>query len=152
MTFRSVRVVDPTGRCHVLNVSSSADELKRRLPSPFSTNPDDFYFVEPNTDDASVLHLVPKVSGGAKKRKKKQYSTPKKTKHKHKKVKLAVLKYYEVKDGKVVRLRRECTSASCGAGVFMANHFDRQYCGKCTLTYMLDTGKAISGKKETSEA
>ena len=35
--------------------------------------------------------------GGAKKRKKKNYTTPKKIKHKHRKVKLAVLKYYKVR-------------------------------------------------------
>ena len=51
-------------------------------------------------------------------------------------VKLAVLKYYKIDDnGKITRLRRECPSESCGAGVFMAQHFDRQYCGKCCLTY-----------------
>jgi ribosomal protein S27AE len=33
-------------------------------------------------------------------------------------------------------LRRECPNENCGAGVFMANHFDRQYCGKCSLTYV----------------
>ena len=26
----------------------------------------------------------------------------------------------------------------CGAGVFMANHFDRHYCGKCGLTYVYE--------------
>lgn len=72
----------------------------------------------------------------AKKRKKKNYTTPKKIKHKKKKVKLAVLKYYKVDgNGKISRLRRECSNESCGAGVFMANHFNRQYCGKCGLTY-----------------
>lgn len=45
----------------------------------------------------STLHLVLRLRGGAKKRKKKNYTTPKKQKHKHKKVKLAVLKYYKVK-------------------------------------------------------
>ena len=46
----------------------------------------------------------------------------------HKKVKLAVLKYYKVDgDGKITRLRRECPADTCGAGVFMASHFDRQY-------------------------
>lgn len=44
----------------------------------------------------STLHLVLRLRGGAKKRKKKNYTTPKKIKHKHKKVKLAVLKYYKV--------------------------------------------------------
>lgn len=70
------------------------------------------------------------TSGGAKKKKKKVYTKPKKIKHKHRKVKLAVLKYYKVdENGKVSRLRRECPSKQCGAGVFMAQHKDRQYCG-----------------------
>ena len=52
-------------------------------------------------------------------------------------VKLAVLKYYKVDDsGKIQRLRRECPGPECGAGIFMAAHFDRQYCGKCGLTYV----------------
>lgn len=50
-----------------------------------------------------------RLRGGAKKRKKKVYTTPKKIKHKRKKTKLAVLKYYKVDgDGKIERLRREC--------------------------------------------
>ncbi|KAJ6307399.1 hypothetical protein OIU76_017235 [Salix suchowensis] len=53
------------------------------------------------------------------------------------KVKLAVLQFYKVDDsGKVQRLRKECPNAECGAGTFMANHFDRHYCGKCGLTYV----------------
>ena len=80
-----------------------------------------------------------RLRGGAKKRKKKNYTTPKKIKHKHRKVKLAVLKYYKVDDnGKINRLRRECPAEECGAGVFMAAHFDRQYCGKCGLTYVFN--------------
>ncbi|KAJ6428134.1 hypothetical protein OIU84_023536 [Salix udensis] len=64
-----------------------------------------------------------------KKRKKKTYTKPKKIKHKKKKVKLAVLQFYKVDDsGKVQRLRKECPNAECGAGTFMANHFDRHYC------------------------
>ena len=44
---------------------------------------------------------------------------------------------FQVDDnGKIHRLRRECPSEECGAGIFMAAHFDRQYCGKCGLTYM----------------
>ena len=40
------------------------------------------------------------------------YTTPKKIKHKRKKTKLAVLKYYKVDgDGKIERLRRECPTA-----------------------------------------
>jgi len=92
-----------------------------------------------NIQKESTLHLVLRLRGGAKKRKKKNYTTPKKIKHKHRKVKLAVLKYYKVDDnGKINRLRRECPAEECGAGVFMAAHFDRQYCGKCGLTYVFN--------------
>lgn len=99
-----------------------------------------------------------RLRGGAKKRKKKVYTTPKKIKHKRKKTKLAVLKYYKVDaDGKIERLRRECPtpevnslralsreidanrSVQCGAGVFMAAMHNRQYCGKCHLTYVFDS-------------
>jgi ubiquitin-small subunit ribosomal protein S27Ae len=56
-------------------------------------------------------------------------------------VKLHVLKYYKVDgNGKITRLRKVCPSPQCGPGVFMASHFDRQYCGKCGLTYMMEKG------------
>lgn len=51
---------------------------------------------------------------------------------------MAVLKYYKVdSDGKIKRLRRECPSPECGAGIFMSLHSNRQYCGKCGLTYLV---------------
>ncbi|XP_034859058.1 ubiquitin-ribosomal protein eS31 fusion protein-like [Mirounga angustirostris] len=88
-----------------------------------------------NIQKESTLHLVLRLRDGAKKRKK-SYTTPKKNKHKRKKVKLAVLKYYKVNEnGKISRLHWECPSDECGAGVFMASYFDRHYCGKCCLTY-----------------
>ncbi|GAA5895612.1 uncharacterized protein JCM6883_001562 [Sporobolomyces salmoneus] len=91
----------------------------------------------------STLDLSLRLLGGGKKRKKKTYTTPKKIKHKRKPIKMAILKYYRVdSDGKIKRLRRECPAECCGAGVFMANHKDRQYCGKCGLTYVLGENKA----------
>jgi small subunit ribosomal protein S27Ae len=95
-----------------------------------------------NIQKESTLHLVLRLRGGAKKRKKKVYTTPKKIKHKRKKTKLAVLKYYKVDgDGKIERLRRECPSETCGAGIFMAAMHNRQYCGRCHLTYVFDDPK-----------
>jgi small subunit ribosomal protein S27Ae len=118
-----------------------------------------------NIQKESTLHLVLRLRGGGKKRKKKVYTTPKKIKHKHKKTKLAILKYYKVDgDGKIERLRRECPAPEvcfthvarhsqvpgssdanillqCGAGVFMAAMHNRQYCGKCHLTYVFDEAK-----------
>merc|ERR1712003_446914 len=83
----------------------------------------------------STIQIVAPVLGGGRKRKKKVYTTPKKIKHKRTKVKLATLKLYKVDDvGKLERKRKECPAAICGPGVFMANHKDRQYCGKCGLT------------------
>jgi ubiquitin-small subunit ribosomal protein S27Ae len=99
---------------------------------------------------------VLRLRGGAKKRKKKVYTKPKKIKHKRKKVVLAVLRYYQVSgvrapvvflrmeltcmvmgqvddnSGKVKRLRKDCPT--CGAGVRMAVHVDRYHCGQCKLT------------------
>lgn len=88
--------------------------------------------------DDSTLEAHFRLLGGGKKRKKKTYSKPKKVKHKHKNIKLRMLKVYKVDDsGKVQRLRRQCPK--CGPGVFMATHFDRVYCGKCGLTYLYET-------------
>ena len=92
-----------------------------------------------NIQKESTLHLVLRLRGGAKRRKKKVHTEPKKIKHRKKKVQLAVLRYYKVdEDGKITRLRKECTAEMCGAGVFMARHFDRHYCGKCGLTFVID--------------
>ncbi|XP_004629973.1 ubiquitin-40S ribosomal protein S27a-like [Octodon degus] len=88
-----------------------------------------------NIQRESSLHLVLRLCGGAKKRKN-SYTTAKKNKHKRKKVKSAVLKYYKVdENGKVNHLRRERPADECGVGVSMTSHFDRHYCGKCCLTY-----------------
>merc|ERR1712113_627776 len=92
--------------------------------------------------DGSTLFLSSELDGGVKKRKKKTYTKPKKIKHKRKKVKLAVLKFYKVDSSdKVSRLRRECPHELCGPGVFMAMHFNRYYCGKCHLTYLIKKGE-----------
>jgi len=57
-----------------------------------------------------------------------------------------VLKFFKVDDGgKVERLRQTCPQ--CGPGTFMAKHFDRVYCGKCHVTYMVEGGAAAAGGK-----
>ena len=100
-----------------------------------------------NIQKESTLHLVLRLRGGGKKRKKKVYTKPKRVPHVHKKVKLAFLKMYKVDDaGKITRLRKECPAPECGGGVFMANHFDRHYCGRCGKTYFFD-GHTVAAKK-----
>eukprot|EP00470_Lotharella_oceanica_P000882 CAMPEP_0170167532 /NCGR_PEP_ID=MMETSP0040_2-20121228/918_1 /TAXON_ID=641309 /ORGANISM="Lotharella oceanica, Strain CCMP622" /LENGTH=160 /DNA_ID=CAMNT_0010405601 /DNA_START=47 /DNA_END=529 /DNA_ORIENTATION=+ len=98
-----------------------------------------------NIQKESTLHLVLRLLAGGKKRKKKVYTKPKKEKHKRKKVKLAILRYYQVNDqGVIKRMRKECQHPSCGAGVFFAIHYDRYHCGKCgiRLEFNKDDAKA----------
>jgi small subunit ribosomal protein S27Ae len=41
-------------------------------------------------------------------------------------------KFYSVKDGKLERKGKTCDR--CGDGIYMADHKDRWYCGKCRMT------------------
>jgi len=105
-----------------------------------------------NIQKESTLHLVLRLRGGGKKRKKKVYTKPKKIHHKHKAVKLATLKFYKVDDGgKVKRLRKDCPSPTCGAGVRLAVHHDRYYCGKCFVTVSFFLGFERGGRERGRE-
>ncbi|MBC7080756.1 MAG: 30S ribosomal protein S27ae [Thermoplasmatales archaeon] len=42
------------------------------------------------------------------------------------------IELYELKDGKIVRKRKECPK--CGPGVFMGEHGNRISCGSCGYT------------------
>lgn len=45
---------------------------------------------------------------------------------------MAKIKHYDIKDGELVRSKRNCPK--CGPGVFLAEHEDRISCGKCGYT------------------
>jgi small subunit ribosomal protein S27Ae len=87
--------------------------------------------------EEGTVYVTADLDGGKKKKKKKAFTTKKKNKHRHQPVKLQTLKYYSVDgSGKISYQRKVCPD--CGAGFFMAKHYDRYYCGKCHTTLKLD--------------
>merc|ERR1712070_787160 len=59
---------------------------------------------------------------------------------------------FELVGGGKKRKKKEYTQ-QCGAGTFMAMHFNRHYCGKCHLTYMLENpgrDPALDKKKDAA--
>ncbi|EZG43150.1 ribosomal protein S27a [Gregarina niphandrodes] len=90
--------------------------------------------LEDETLLAGDIIVAAEVDGGAKgKKKKKNYTTPKHVSHKRRKVKLAILKYYSINDGKIQNLRTNCIG-NCPDGVKMAIHHNRSHCGRCGIT------------------
>jgi small subunit ribosomal protein S27Ae len=106
-------------------------------------------FSENSIEDNASIYLVIALEGGAKGKKKKKDIKKGKKSHKKKKVKLAILKYYKVEDGKVVRLRQTCKV--CPPGTFIAEHADRLYCGRCHTAYQKTADKGGKGKQEAAK-
>ncbi len=87
-------------------------------------------------DNANVFACMDLIGGGKKKggKKRKAYATPKKNKHKHRNVKLQALSYYAFNKDQVEKVKKLCTQDTCkDKGIFMANHWNRYYCGRCHL-------------------
>ena len=96
----------------------------------------------------SKINLIISLKGGAKGKKKKKETKKTKKKHVHKKVKLAILKYYKIEGDKVIRLKQMCKV--CPPGTFLAEHADRLYCGRCRTAYAKvadNKGKGGKGEK-----
>ena len=90
------------------------------------------------SESSTIFASIPMVGGGKKRggKKRKAYATPKKNKHKHQNVKLHALSYYALNKDTVEKVKKLCTQESCkDKGIFMANHWNRFYCGNCHITF-----------------
>jgi len=152
-------------RCLQLNPASSVAQLGTDIQTEFGLEaPVELYTATAKLGELSGLEagetifaLVDVVGGGKKKggKKRKAYATPKKNKHKHVNVKLQALNYYAIKgDGSVEKTRKLCEQETCkGRGIFMANHWNRYYCGNCALTLLKkDAPKEEPKKQKVAQA
>merc|ERR1739847_121772 len=86
------------------SLDADADEC-RLLASGQELTEEDMTLEDYGIQAESTIEIVHRDLGGGRKRNKKVYTTPKKIKHKRKKVKLAALKFYKVTDtGKIERI------------------------------------------------
>lgn len=152
-------------RCLQLNSTANVEQLNSNIQTEFGLEaPVELYTgsaklvdLSEITADATLFALVDVIGGGKKKggKKRKAYATPKKNKHKHVNVKLQALNYYAIKgDGSVEKTRKLCEQETCkGKGIFMANHWNRYYCGNCALTLLKkDAPKEEPKKQKVAQA
>ncbi|KAI5172122.1 ubiquitin-small subunit ribosomal protein S27Ae, partial [Nematocida sp. LUAm3] len=88
-----------------------------------------------NIQKESTIHLVLRLRGGGKKKKRKAYSTPKKVKQPREKKKLNCLKQFKItQEGDVKFLKKSCPT--CGPEIFLSNTSGQKeyFCAKCFTT------------------
>lgn len=97
----------------------------------------------------SILDLALEVDGGKKKKKKKVYKTEKKKKHKHINTPMRVKSYYNIKgDGTVEAIKFKNPVTTEGKVTYMADHWNRFYCGKTHVTFIKDKPSPQKKKAE----
>merc|ERR1712066_686441 len=97
------------------------------------------------------LNIETEIKGEGKggKRKKKVYKTAKRIPHKHVNIKMRALKAYAVQaNGDVKFALKKCPQPICKGGIFMGDHWNRIYCGKCHLTLIKENAPAEPPKKK----
>ena len=155
-------LVNCFGTTHSLDISdpTTVEQLMNSLRESQNL-PDSTYLASSNgalpesalisdvVPDMATLQVVVSLDGGKGKKKRKNFSTPKKNKHKRVNVKLAVLNYYAIEnDGTVKRTRRRSEQVGCkNKGRFMASHWNRYYCGFTHLTLMKKDAPKVEPKR-----
>jgi small subunit ribosomal protein S27Ae len=56
-------------------------------------------------------------------------------------------KFYKIEGDKLVRSHRTCPK--CGPSYFLADHYDRWVCGKCSYTVFKRKGKGATSASRT---
>lgn len=103
------------------------------------------------TLESSEINVECEVLGEGKagKRKKKIFKTAKRIPHKHVNIKMRALKYYTIQsNGEVKNTLKLCPEEICKGGVFMSDHWNRCYCGKCHLTLIKENAPKEPPKKK----
>merc|ERR1712066_569582 len=101
--------------------------------------------------ELAEINVETEVLGEGKggKRKKKIYKTAKRIPHKHVNIKMRATKYYTIQgNGDVKNTLKLCPEEICKGGVFMSDHWNRCYCGKCQLTLIKENAPKEPPKKK----
>lgn len=90
--------------------------------------------------NGSIVDLALEVDGGKKKKKKKVYKTEKKKKHKHINTPLRILGYYNIDKatGTAEPAKLKSPYSPENQILYMANHWNRHYCGRSHVTLIKD--------------
>merc|ERR1712151_1184447 len=101
--------------------------------------------------ECAEINVETEILGEGKggKRKKKIYKTAKRIPHKHKNIKMRALKHYAfLSNGEVKPALKLCPHPICKGGIFMSDHWNRCYCGKCHLTLIKENAPKEPPKKK----
>merc|ERR1712194_330906 len=135
--------------CDVL-AGQTVEELKFAIAQSNGLDEDSMMLIGEGVElDNEMIVSETELKGEGKggKRKKKIFKTAKRVAHKHVNVKMRALKHYAVaNNGEFKETLKKCPH--CKGGVFMSDHWNRCYCGKCHLTLIKENAPKEPPKKK----